>query len=75
MMTRFSLSNIHRQSLYNSSDVGKSKVRTVKDKMKLINSNTKVEIYELRLNNTNFKKIINDYDFVVDGSDNFKTKF
>jgi molybdopterin-synthase adenylyltransferase len=72
---KISLSNIHRQSLYNSSDVGKSKVRTVKDKIKLINSNTKVEIYELRLNNTNFKKIINDYDFVVDGSDNFKTKF
>ena len=70
-----SLSNLHRQSLYQSSDVGKSKVKIVRDKIKLINSNTQVKIYKFRLNNTSFKKIINDYDFIVDGSDNFKTKF
>jgi adenylyltransferase/sulfurtransferase len=70
-----SLSNIHRQSLYQTSDVGKSKVKTIKDKIKLINPNTKVNVYKFRLNNTNFKKIINNYDYIVDGSDNFKTKF
>ena len=72
---KVSLSNIHRQSLYQTSDVGKSKVKTIKDKIKLINSNTKVKVYKFRLNNTNFKKIINNYDYIVDGSDNFKTKF
>ena len=70
-----SLSNLHRQSLYNTSDIGKLKVKIAKDKIKKINPNTKVTIYNIRLNNINFKKIINDYDYIVDGSDNFTTKF
>ena len=72
---KISLSNIHRQSLYQTGDVGKIKVKTIKNKIRLINPNTKVNIYQFRLNKTNFKKIINDYDYVIDGSDNFKTKF
>ena len=72
---RVSLSNLHRQSLYNTSDIGKFKVKIAKDKIKKINPNTKVTIYKIRLNNNNFKKIINDYDYIVDGSDNFTTKF
>ena len=70
-----SLSNLHRQTLYNTSDIGKLKVKIAKDKIKKINPNTKVTIYNIRLNNINFKKIINDYDYIVDGSDNFTTKF
>jgi molybdopterin/thiamine biosynthesis adenylyltransferase len=72
---KVSLSNLHRQSLYNTSDIGKYKVKIAKDKIKKINPNTKVTIYKLRLCNGNFKKIINDYDYIVDGSDNFTTKF
>ena len=72
---KVSLSNLHRQSLYNTSDVGELKVKIAKEKIKKINPNTKVTIYKIRLNNDNFKKIINDYDYIVDGSDNFKTKF
>ena len=72
---KVSLSNLHRQSLYNTSDIGKYKVKIAKDKIKKINPNTKVTIYKLRLSNSNFKKIINDYDYIVDGSDNFTTKF
>ena len=72
---KVNLSNLHRQSLYNTSDIGKFKVKITKDKIKKINSNTKVIIYKIRLNNNNFKKIINDYDYIVDGSDNFTTKF
>ena len=72
---KVSLSNLHRQSLYNTYDIGKFKVKVAKDKIKKINPNTKVTIYKIRLNNKNFKKIINGYDYVVDGSDNFKTKF
>ena len=72
---KVSLSNLHRQSLYNTSDIGKYKVKIAKDKIKKINPNTKVTIYKLRLSNGNFKKIINDYDYIVDGSDNFTTKF
>ena len=72
---RVSLSNLHRQSLYNTSDIGKFKVKIAKVKIKKINPNTKVTIYKIRLNNENFKKIINGYDYIVDGSDNFTTKF
>jgi len=72
---KVSVSNLHRQSLYNTSDIGKFKVKIAKDKIKKINPNTKVTIYRIRLNNNNFKKIINDYDYIVDGSDNFTTKF
>ena len=72
---KINLSNLHRQSLYNTSDIGKFKVKIAKDKIKQINPNTKVKIYKIRLSNENFKKIINDYDYVVDGSDNFTTKF
>ena len=72
---KVNLSNLHRQSLYYTSDIGKFKVKITKDKIKKINPNTKVTIYKIRLNNNNFKKIINDYDYIVDGSDNFTTKF
>ena len=70
-----SLSNLHRQSLYETPNIGKSKVTIIKKKIKLINPSTKVKTYNFRLNNINFKKIINNYDYLVDGSDNFKTKF
>ena len=72
---KVNLSNLHRQGLYNTSDIGKFKVKAAKDKIKNINPNTKVTIYKIRLNKVNFKKIINNYDYIVDGSDNFKTKF
>ena len=72
---KVSLSNLHRQSLYNTSDINKFKVKIAKDKIKKINPNTKVTIYKIRLDNNNFKKILNDYDYIVDGSDNFTTKF
>jgi molybdopterin/thiamine biosynthesis adenylyltransferase len=72
---KVSLSNLHRQSLYGTPDIGKFKVKIAKDKIKKINPNIKVTIYKIRLNNNNFKKIIDDYDYIVDGSDNFTTKF
>ena len=72
---KVSLSNLHRQSLYITSDIGKFKTKITKDKIKKINPNTKIIVYKIRLNNNNFKKIINDYDYIVDGSDNFTTKF
>ena len=72
---KVSLSNLHRQGLYNTSDIGKFKVKIAKNKIKKINPNTKVTIYKARLDNNNFKKIIINYDYIVDGSDNFTTKF
>jgi len=69
------LSNIHRQSLYDINDIKKSKVSSAKKKLKRINSQIKVNCYKIRLNKNNYSKIIEKYDYIVDGSDNFKTKF
>ena len=69
------LSNIHRQSLYDISDIKKSKVVAAQKKLKKINSKTKVNCYKIKLNKNNYYKIIKNYDYIVDGSDNFKTKF
>tara|TARA_B100001057_G_C22686279_1_gene885833 strand:+ start:246 stop:992 length:747 start_codon:yes stop_codon:yes gene_type:complete len=69
------LSNIHRQSLYNISDLKKSKVVTAKKKLKKINSKIKIDCYKIRLSRNNYSKIIKKYDYIIDGSDNFETKF
>ena len=69
------LSNIHRQTLYTTNDIGKYKVKVLKKKLNLINKEVKVNIYNKKADDKNFKNIINKYDIIVDGSDNFKTKF
>ena len=69
------LSNIHRQSLYNVSDIKKSKVLIAKKKLKKINSKTNIICHNIRINKKNLTKIIKKYDYIVDGSDNFETKF
>ena len=69
------LSNIHRQSLFNSKDIKKSKVSVAATKLKEINPLTKIKTYNSRLDEKNIEKIIKDYQIIIDGSDNFKTKF
>tara|TARA_B100001057_G_C22740133_1_gene907378 strand:+ start:287 stop:1024 length:738 start_codon:yes stop_codon:yes gene_type:complete len=68
-------SNIHRQSLFNTRDIKKLKVQVAAKKLKEINPFTKIKTYKLRLNKKNIKNIIKNYDLIIDGSDNFKTKF
>ncbi len=70
-----SLSNIHRQTLYDEKDLGKPKVKVAKKKLNNINSKTKIDIYNLKLNKKKFTKIVKNYDYIVDGTDNFETKF
>ena len=70
-----SLSNIHRQILYNEKDINQSKVKIAKKKLNKINSKTKIKILNLKLNKTVFEKIIKNYDYIVDGTDNFESKF
>ena len=69
------LSNIHRQSLYDEKDLGISKVKVAKKKLKNINSKTKVNLFNFKLNKKKFEKIIKNYDYIVDGTDNFTAKF
>ena len=72
---KVSLSNIHRQTLYTTKDIGKFKVNIIKKKLNLINKDVRVKIYNKKADDKNLKKIVKKYDIVVDGSDNFKTKF
>ena len=69
------ISNIHRQSLYDTNDIKNSKVKSAKKKLKRINPNTIIKSYNLKIDKNNIKRIIKEYDHIVDGSDNFKTKF
>ena len=69
------LSNIHRQSMYNTKDIGKFKVDVVQKKIKLINPLVKIKKIRKKINEKNIKNIVSKFDIIVDGSDNFKTKF
>ena len=68
------LSNIHRQTLFDNNDLGKSKVLVVKNKVKKINPNIKIKIFKKRADHKNILYIAKDFDYIIDGSDNFKTK-
>ena len=72
---KVSLSNIHRQTLYTAKDVNKFKVDIVKKKLNLINKYIKINTYNRKASEKNLNNIVNKYDIIVDGSDNFKTKF
>ena len=69
-----SLSNVHRQTLYDEKDLGKFKVKIAK-KLNNINSKTKIDTYNFKLDRKKFIKIVKNYDYIVDGTDNFETKF
>ena len=69
------LSNIHRQSLYNEKDIKKSKVKVAKKRLNEINFKTKINIFNYKLDKKKFKKIIKNYDYIIDGTDNFESKF
>jgi len=69
------LSNIHRQTLFSAKDVGKFKVTIAKKKLNLINKEVKINIYNQKADEKILKKIIKKYEIIIDGSDNFKTKF
>ena len=72
---KVALSNIHRQILYTEKDIGKSKVRIAKKRLNKINPKTKINIFNYRLNKVRFSKIIKNYDYIIDGTDNFESKF
>lgn len=67
--------NLPRQVLYNSSDIGKKKVEMAKKRLKSLNKDVKVKVYDELLDGSNAKKIIKGYDLVIDCVDNFETKF
>jgi molybdopterin-synthase adenylyltransferase len=69
------LTNLQRQVIHSTPDVGKAKVLSAKEKINQLNPDVKVITYHDLLHPTNIFEIIKEYDFVVDGTDNFPTKF
>lgn len=70
-----SLSNLQRQVVHGTKDVGRPKVESARDAILDINPHTNVVIHEERLNATNAQALISQYDIVADGCDNFSTRF
>lgn len=69
------LSNLQRQVIHFTPDVGKAKVLSAREKIAAINPDVKVVTYETRADASNIAGMIKDYDFIVDGTDNFAAKF
>jgi len=69
------LSNLQRQVLHHTPDVGHSKVLSAKKKIQALNPDVKVETYEGRFTSENARELISQYDIVIDGVDNFPAKF
>ena len=69
------LSNIHRQILYSEKDINKSKVKISKKKLNEINPKIRINIFDYKLDKIKLNKIIKDYDYIIDGTDNFESKF
>lgn len=69
------LSNLQRQIIHTNADVGKTKVNSAADTIKALNPDVNVITYETYISSRNIAGIIKDYDFILDGTDNFPTKF
>jgi adenylyltransferase/sulfurtransferase len=69
------LSNLQRQILHATSDVGKAKVFSAEETLSAINPNVKLIAYKERVTSENVREIIRDYDIILDGSDNFPTRY
>lgn len=67
--------NLHRQIIYSTDDVGKPKLDVAKTMLTKINPDIKIEIYPMRLTSENALGIFRDYEIIVDGSDNFPTRY
>ena len=69
------LSNLQRQVLHGTSDVGRSKLESARERIHDVNPHVAVDTYELRLTAANALDILRDYDIIVDGTDNFATRY
>ncbi|CAH1199174.1 putative adenylyltransferase/sulfurtransferase MoeZ [Paenibacillus plantiphilus] len=67
--------NLQRQIIHGSRDIGRPKIASAKDRIKSINPNVNVIAYEEKLTSTNALSILKDYDVVADGTDNFQTRY
>lgn len=67
--------NLHRQLLHGTDDVGRSKLASAADRLRSINPHLHLDLHETRLDRTNALAILGGYDVVADGADNFPTRY
>lgn len=72
---RVDLSNLQRQVLYTTADVGRPKVEVAAERIRAMNPDVRVETHALRLDSSNARKVLEPYDVIVDGTDNFPTRY
>ena len=68
-------SNLHRQIIHGTSWVGKPKIESAKERVLEINPNCQVDLYETRISSENALSLMEPYDVIVDGTDNFPTRY
>ncbi len=68
-------SNLQRQIIHGTPDVGRLKLRSANDRIQAINPNVQVECYETALSSQNALELLEPYDVIVDGTDNFPTRY
>ena len=69
------LSNLQRQILHGTKDIGRSKLKSARDRLRDANPNIEVELHECRFSSENASELVARYHLVVDGSDNFPTRY
>ncbi len=68
-------SNLHRQVIHGTGDIGRSKLDSAEERLRAINPNVKIVKFETHLNRENAMEIFRDFDILADGSDNFPTRY
>src|SRR6266576_984818 len=68
-------SNLQRQIIHGTADIGRPKIDSARDRLHDINPNIEIETHETRLTSQNALRLFADYDIVVDGTDNFPTRY
>lgn len=69
------LSNLQRQILHSTQDIGKEKVLSAKETIQKLNPDVKIETYHMFVDESNIRKLVRKYDFMIDATDNFPAKF
>src|SRR5262245_12328001 len=69
------VSNLQRQIIHGTPDIGRSKLQSAKDRLSALNPTVKIESYETALTSKNALELIKEYDIILDGTDNFSTRY
>jgi len=69
------LSNLQRQILHGTSDIGRGKLESARDRLHDVNPQIEIELHECRFSSENATELVAQYDLIVDGSDNFPTRY